>query len=207
METSLTFSGVTTLFGIMVVAALIPSISVLTVFSRSVASGFIHGVFTTLGIALGDILFILIAIFGLTVLVEAMGDLFELVKYLGGAYLIWLGTTLWRSKTGTMETEKVAESSLLSSFMAGLFITLGDQKAILFYLGIFPALFDLSELTYFDAGIIILLAIIAISTKLGFALMADRASQLFQNTSAIKKLNVAAGMVMIGVGVFVILRT
>jgi len=196
-----------TLFGVMLVGALIPSVSVLTVFTRSAALGFTHGVFTTLGIALGDILFISIAIFGLVALAEAMGSLFDFVKYLGGAYLIWLGIALWRSTSSAIETERVVESSLLSSFLAGLLITLGDQKAILFYLGLFPALFDLSAFNYVDTGIIMLLAIVAISTKLSYAFMADRASLLFKNPSAINKLNIAAGIIMIGVGIYVVFRT
>ena len=196
-----------TLFGVMLIGALIPSVSVLTVFTRSAALGFSHGVFTTLGIALGDILFISIAIFGLVALAEAMGSLFDFVKYLGGAYLIWLGIALWRSTSSAIETERVVESSLLSSFLAGLLITLGDQKAILFYLGLFPALFDLSAFNYVDTGIIMLLAIVAISTKLSYAFMADRASLLFKNTSAINKLNIAAGIIMLGVGIYVVFRT
>ncbi|HBE31773.1 MAG TPA: hypothetical protein DD990_10680, partial [Cyanobacteria bacterium UBA11368] len=51
-------------------------------------SGFIHGVFATIGIVLGDIIFIIIAIWGLSFLAETMGNLFVLIKYIGGAYLI-----------------------------------------------------------------------------------------------------------------------
>ena len=45
---------------------------------------------------LGDIVFILLAIFGLAVLAETLGDYFAFVKYLGGAYLIGFGVMLWR---------------------------------------------------------------------------------------------------------------
>ena len=51
------------------------------------------------------------------------------------------------------------------------------------------------------------MAIVAISTKLSYAFMADRASLLFKDTNAIKKLNISAGFVMIGVGIFIVLRT
>ena len=84
----MTFGSSVTLFGAMVVLALVPGVSVLAVTTRSAASGFIHGVFTTAGIVVGDIFFIILAIFGLSVLAGAMGSLFVLVNYLGGAYLI-----------------------------------------------------------------------------------------------------------------------
>lgn len=204
MQTSLTFNSTITLFSIMLVGALAPSVSVLTVSTRSAASGFIHGIFTTLGIALGDVIFILIAIFGLSFLAETMGDLFVLMKYLGGCYLIWLGITLWRSKSKPIETEKIADTSLFSSLLAGLFITLGDQKAILFYLGMFPALIDLSALSYVDTAIIILIAIIAISTKLGYAFMADKTRLLLQHTILIRRINIFAGTVMVGAGIYLL---
>ena len=185
----MTFGSSVTLFGAMVVLALVPSISVLAVTTRSAASGFIHGVSTTAGIVVGDVFFIILAIFGLSVLADTLGSLFVLVKYLGGTYLIWLGITLWRSRPKAVEEDGVTESSLLSSFLAGLFITLGDQKAILFYLVFFPAFVDLSTLSYLDAGIIILIAIIAVGgVKLAYAFMADRARLLFKRSDAIKRM-------------------
>jgi len=203
----MTFGSSVTLFGAMVVLALVPSISVLAVTTRSAASGFIHGVSTTAGIVVGDVFFIIVAIFGLSVLAEALGSLFILVKYLGGTYLIWLGITLWRSRPKAVEEGGVTESSLLSSFLAGLFITLGDQKAILFYLVFFPAFVDLSTLSYLDAGIIILIAIIAVGgVKLAYAFMADRARLLFKRSDAIKRINIAAGTIMIAVGMFLLAK-
>ena len=203
----MTFGSSVTLFGAMVVLALVPSISVLAVTTRSAASGFIHGVSTTAGIVVGDVFFIIVAIFGLSVLAEALGSLFILVKYLGGTYLIWLGITLWRSRPKAMEEGGVTESSLLSSFLAGLFITLGDQKAILFYLVFFPAFVNLSTLSYLDAGIIILIAIIAVGgVKLAYAFMADRTRLLFKCSDAIKRINIAAGSIMIAVGIFLLAK-
>ena len=203
----MTFGSSVTLFGAMVVLALVPSISVLAVTTRSAASGFVHGVSTTAGIVVGDVFFIILAIFGLSVLAEALGRLFVLVNYLGGTYLIWLGITLWRSRPKAVEEGGVTESSLLSSFLAGLFITLGDQKAILFYLVFFPAFVDLSALSYLDAGLIILIAIIAVGgVKLAYAFMADRARLLFKRSDAIKRINIAAGTIMIAVGMFLLAK-
>jgi threonine/homoserine/homoserine lactone efflux protein len=208
MQTSLTLHSSAALFSIMLIAALIPSISVLAVSARSVTAGFIHGVFTTMGIVVGDIIFILLAIFGLSFLAETMGSAFVLIKYLGGAYLIWLGLVLWRSEAKAMKVEGDIDSSLLSSFLTGLFITLGDQKAILFYFSFFPAFIDLSTISYFDTGLIITIATIAIvCAKLGYALMAIKARLIFKNTRFVKKINMAAGTVMIAAGVFLVAKT
>jgi threonine/homoserine/homoserine lactone efflux protein len=156
----------------------------------------------------GDIIFIILAIYGLSVLAEIMGSRFSLIKYLGGAYLIWLGINLWRSKPGTGEVVNNIEPSLLSSFLTGLFITLGDQKAILFYLGFFPAFLDLSSVSLADTSIIIVIATLAVgSAKLVYACMANRASLLLSSSSATKTINIVAGAVMVGVGVLLAVKT
>ena len=206
MQSNMTLSIIAALFGIMVVGAVIPSVSVLTVSATSAASGFIHGVFTTMGIVVGDILFILLAILGLSVLAETLGSMFVLVKYLGGAYLIWLGIELWRSKLNNVKADGAIETSLLASFLAGLFITLGDQKAILFYFGFFPVFLDLSAISYIDTSIIIVIAIVAVGgVKLAYAFLADRVSLLI-NSRVYKGINITAGSVLIAVGIFVLVK-
>jgi threonine/homoserine/homoserine lactone efflux protein len=203
MQSSIAINSVIALFTAMLVLAFVPGLSVLVVSARSAASGFIHGVFATLGIVTGDIVYIVLAIYGLTVMVDLMGNYFVLVKYLGGAYLIWLGVVLWRKKSENPIIEGNTEASLLSSYMTGLLVTLSDQKAILFYLGFFPAFVDLSTLTYVDTGIIILIAALAVgSAKLVYALMASRAGMLTNSSRARKGLDVAAASVMICVGFF-----
>jgi len=206
MQSSLTLSSIVALFCAMVVLAAIPSVSVLAVSTRAATFGFIHGVFTTIGIVVGDIVFIIIAIWGLLLLSQTMGSLFVVIKYLGGTYLILLGIGLFRSKGKSLETEEVIKSSLMSSFLTGLLITLGDQKATLFYLGFFPAFLDLSKISYGDTLIILAITTVSVGgVKLGYALMADKARSLL--SSNIKKgMNLAAGSVTIAVGIFILIK-
>ena len=188
--------------------AIIPSVSVLAVTARSAAFGFTHGVLTALGIVAADILFILIAVYGLALVAELMGAQFKLVQYLGGAYLIWLGISLWRAGTKARQSDEVKQSSHSSSFLTGFLITLGDQKAILFYLGFFPAFVDLSRMTPADTLIIIMIAIIGVGgAKLVYAYLADRARTVFENTRAVRGINILAACVMIAVGLSLLLKT
>jgi threonine/homoserine/homoserine lactone efflux protein len=178
----------------------------LAVSTRSATSGFIHGVFTTIGIVVGDIIFIIIAIWGLSLLAETMGSLFFLIKYLGGAYLILLAIGLYRSKSKDVETQEAVKSSLMSSFLTGLLITLGDPKATLFYLGFFPAFLDISKISFLDTIIIIAITIVSVGgVKLAYAVMADRARLLISSQTR-KSINTAAGCVMMAVGVFLITK-
>jgi len=207
MQSSMTLSTIVALFSAMIILAAIPSISVLTVSTKSATSGLIHGIFTTLGILVGDIIFIFIALRGLSFLMTIMGSLFSLVKYLGGAYLLLLGIGLCRSKLPDIETEMAVKSSLLSSFLTGLFITLADQKAILFYLGFFPAFLDLAQISDIDIILIIATTIVAVGgVKIGYAFMADRARLLLSHQTR-KRINIMAGCVMIAVGVLLLVKS
>ena len=205
METGLTISSMAALFAAMLVLAYLPSVSVLAVAARAAASGFSHGVAATLGIILGDILFILLAVFGLSAIAEHWDGAFVWLKYLGGAYLIWIGITLWRQTPQAVEAGEVAESSLWSSFVTGLLITLADQKAILFYLGFFPAFLDLTALSAWDIGVVMLIAIVSIAiAKLTYAYLAHKAGVLI-GASASRALMLLAGGIMVLVGVVVML--
>jgi len=191
----------------MIVLAMIPSISVLAVSARAAAFGFAHGLFTALGIVTADILFILVAVYGLVFIAELMGDQFTLVKYLGGAYLIWLGIAQWRAEAKTRNSGEIEQSSWGSSFLTGFLITLGDQKAILFYLGFFPAFIDLERITPVDTLLIVLIAIVGVGgAKLVYAWLADRASLILRDRRAIRGLNIVASCIMIAVGVALLLK-
>lgn len=201
----MTLVNVLALFGAMLVLAFMPSASVVTVAARSAASGFVHGVFTTMGIIAGDIVFILIAIYGLALLADVLGSYFVLVKYAGGAYLIWLGTVVLRSRPEAGQARRDTDASLLSSFFAGLLLTLGDQKVILFYLGFFPAFIDLATVSSMDMTIILTIVVVAVGgAKLSYAYLADRAGLLLQKSKVFKAVNRVAAGVMIAVGLFLI---
>ena len=192
----------------MIVLAVIPSVSVLAVSARAAAFGFTHGVFTALGIVAGDIVFILVAVYGLVFVADAMGEQFTLIKYIGGAYLIWLGISLWRADARARNSDEIRQSTWGSSFLAGLLITLGDQKAILFYLGFFPAFIDLPMMTPMDTLIIVLTAILGVGgAKLVYAYLADRASLMLKDSRALRGINMLAAAIMIAVGIALLLKT
>lgn len=196
------------LASVMMIGGLLPSISSLAVLSRTVTSGFTHGLFTSLGIVLGDIIFIIVAIYGLSVLAKTFEGLFELVVFVGGAYLIWLGTMHWQDDRTSLEFEKSEASSLYSSFFAGLLITLADQKAILFYLGFFPAIFDLSTITVIDTVTVIVITIVALGgAKLFYAYIGSRGNFLIHNIRAITLINKVAGGMLILIGSYIMLTT
>ncbi len=208
MESNLTIPNIAALFGAMVVLAAIPGPSVFAVVARALASGFTHGFVTVIGIVAGDFVFILLAIGGLSAIAETMGVLFDLMKYLGSAYLIWLGIGLWRSQPKNLKVEGIQEYSWWSNFLCGLLITLGDPKAIFFYISFFPAFVKLANISALDISIILTTTMMAVGgVKLVYAYMADKTRLLFKNSRAKKAMNMTAGSVMLGTGVFLLVKT
>jgi len=210
-QSNLTLGSTAALFAAMVVLAAIPSVSVLTVSTRAASFGLLHGVLTAAGIVAGDLLFIAIALWGLSFLSDLLGNLTFLIRYLGGAYLLWLGIKTVRARSTHLKSkispisQSDSSASRLSSFLTGLLITLADQKATLFYLGFFPAFLDLSQVSYVDAGVIMLVAIAAVGgVKIGYALLANWTSAILSPTLR-TRLNAIAGWGMMAVGIFLIL--
>jgi len=158
----------------------------------------------TMGIVCGDYVFIVLALLGLSAIAEMMGSAFVIIKYLSAAYLIYLGINLLKSKAKSVDIEEAKPSTLFSNFMAGLLITLGNPKAILFYIGLFPAFVDIGEVSVTDTGLIMLVATLAFgSVNICYALLAVRAKKVFRSPNASNIINKTAGSIMVTTGAIV----
>jgi threonine/homoserine/homoserine lactone efflux protein len=82
----------------MLVLAASPGPGVFATIARALASGFRPSLAVICGIVLDDIIFLLFAAFGLSMVARALGNMFLIVKICGGAYLIWLGVRIWLKK-------------------------------------------------------------------------------------------------------------
>lgn len=198
-----------TLFGIMIVLAAMPSTSVALVVTRSATLGVANGIAVAAGIVLGDLVFIMLAIFGLSVVAETMGGLFMTIKYLGATYLMWLGVSLFLRKS----TTKIAmnapnkKGTLIASFVAGFVLTLGDIKAILFYVSLLPTFIDLAKLRLADILVIVLVTISSVgSAKIVYALSAMKVASLARWLQIENGARKTAGGVMVGAGVYIIAK-
>ena len=197
-----------TLFGTMLLLAIVPGPGVFAIIARSFSSGFSRGVYMVIGMVLADYVFIILALFGLSALAEIMGTAFFIIKYISAAYLIWLGFKLLKTKATAVDIEATQESSLLSNLMAGLLVTLGNPKAILFYVGFFPAFVNIGDVSYYDVASIMLAATVAFgSVNIGYAFLAVKARKVFKSPNASNVINKTAGTVMVSMGALVAVRS
>ena len=193
----------------MLVLAASPGPGVFATVARALASGFRPALGVIAGIVAGDLIYLLFAIFGLSMVAQAMGELFVFIKIIGGAYLVWLGVRMWLSRSADNQiASKQQDSSGYGNFASGLLITLSNPKVILFYCGFLPTFLDLPTLSLMD----IVIVGIVVSTVLSFVLvtyafLASSARYAFAKPEAVKRLNRAAGFVMIATGVTIATKT
>ncbi len=200
---------IVTLFGIMVVLAVMPSTSVALVVTRSATLGVGNGIAVAAGIVLGDLVFILLAILGLSVVAETMGSLFLLIKFLGAIYLLWFGFSLLKTQSNTTITVNKSRSkgSLFASFLAGFFLTLGDVKAIVFYVSLLPVFIDLSTLQMTEILIVILVTVVSVGgVKVLYALSATRVATIARNLRFENVARKTAGGLMLVAGSYLMVK-
>ena len=193
----------------MLVLAASPGPGVFATIARALASGFRPSLAVICGIVLGDVIFLLFAAFGLSMVAQALGDMFFIVKICGGAYLIWLGIRIWIKKPVPVTGHKNRKiHSQWGNFATGLVITLSNPKVILFYCGFLPTFLDLSALTLTDLVVVVTIITIVLGCVLGtYAFLASRARRMFTNQQAVRRLNRAAGGVMVAAGVAIAIRS
>ena len=191
--------GIAAFSAAMFLLAVTPGPGVFVTVAKALASGWQKTVPVIAGIVAGDLLFLLAAIYGLAAVAETFGTLFVVIKYLGAAYLVWLGVRLWRTHP---QSVKVSASARYG-FLSALSITLGNPKVILFYLGFLPTFMDLNALKGTDVFAVAFAVTFILGTvMLSYAYAASRAREAFKSERAPRRMNRVAGSVMIGAGAF-----
>ncbi len=193
----------------MLVLAASPGPGVFATTARAMASGFRPALAVIWGIVLGDIIFLLFAAFGLSMVARVLGNLFFFVKICGGAYLVYLGVKIWLQKPELVQShQNSASRSKWGNFASGIIITLSNPKVILFYCGFLPTFLDLSALTIIDLALVVVIITAVLSGVLiTYAYLASRARRMFTNERAVTRLNRAAGGVMVAAGVAIAVRS
>lgn len=204
----MTFTSSLSLLLVMITLAAIPSSSVALVVVRSATLGVRNGIAAALGIVVGDLIFVALAITGLAVIAETMGTLFAVLRYAAAAYLIWFGFGLIRDSAQPEKPTVAHQAGGMSvSFAAGVALTLGDMKAILFYAALFPVFVDVSALTSFDIGVIGTITLIGVGgVKMGYAVAARAIASASLGFPYRRPVRVAAGTLMIGTGGYLLAK-
>ncbi len=171
--------------------------------ARAMSGGFGSAAPLAVGVALGDALWPLAAIFGLTWILSIYGDLLEAMKWVAMAMFVIMGVQLIRHAEAQLSTDsRLTRPGALAGFAAGVTVILANPKAILFYMGVLPGFFDLTRVTWVDVAAILAVSVtIPMMGNLVLALAIDRARVLLRSGRALARANRIAGVLLIAVGV------
>jgi len=186
--------------GLYAIAIAVPGPGVVAIVARALGSGFRATVPAAIGTAVGDLVWVSMSAFGLAVVAHAMGEFFLIVKLAGAAYLVYLGYKYWTAPVSEMET--IVPASASQGFFSQLSLTLGNPKAVAFFLSLLSAVVDLNRLNAFGflqlcAATIVLIPAIMLS----YAALASRVRGFLASRKARGRLNKGAAVVMVGAGI------
>tara|TARA_E500000318_G_scaffold4924_1_gene4991 strand:+ start:6954 stop:7586 length:633 start_codon:yes stop_codon:yes gene_type:complete len=203
-----------TLFFVLAGMAALPSSSVALVVARSAMSGVPHGLAVAAGVVAGDLIFMAMAILSMAALASQLGALFLLIKYAAGLYLVWFGVGLIRRQRGNISSGEHASApkngrgGLVTSFVAGLLLTLGDIKAIFFYASLLPTFVDLGALSGTDVALLSAVTVMSVGgVKVVYAVAASRLALAAQGFRYLKQAKMLAGAFFVAAGGYLLLKT
>lgn len=124
------------------VILLIPGPAVMYVVSRSIGHGRVAGLVSVMGIVVGTLFHVLAATLGLSALLASSALAFEVVKYLGAAYLVYLGIRTLRRKDAQAFEACTKERRLAHMFGQGVLVNVLNPKTALFFLAFLPQFVD-----------------------------------------------------------------
>lgn len=182
------------------IAAGSPGPSVAALVARVLSRGSRHAMPFAAAMWVGEALWLTLAAYGLAALAETLNWAFLAVKYLGVAYLAFLAWRMWFAPVpGDAESPAPQRGSGLRMFAAGLAVTLGNPKIMVFYVALLPSLVDLTGITPL-AWLELVATMLAVLTliDLGYMLLAARTRRLLRSPEATRLANRAGAAVMGG---------
>lgn len=174
--------------------------------ARTAAGGFKAAWPLPLGVAVGDAIWPLAAIFGLSTLVTIYADALNLVRYFGALIFVLMGIAILRAKHLSLTADKALTApGFLAGFLAGLFAVIGNPKAIFFYLGLLPAFFDFAVLTRLDVAIICVTSLaVPLAGNLLLVVFVDQIRRFLHTEKAVQRVNLFSGFVLIFMGLAIL---
>jgi threonine/homoserine/homoserine lactone efflux protein len=191
------------------VLLVIPGPTVLLVVSYALGQGWRTALPMAIGVAMGDFTAMTLSMLGLGALLAASATLFTVLKWVGAAYLVWLGIKLWRAGSALEAAPRTDAVSAARMLGHAWLVTALNPKSITFFVAFLPAFLDpdadfLTQMLVFETTFLVL----AFANAFTYALLASRARGFVANPCAIRVINRTGGGLLIGAGVATVsLRT
>ncbi len=184
--------------GALLVAAASPGPGIAAIVARVLGRGMNGAIAFTAGVALGDVVWLTIAILGLAVVAQTFQAVFLAIKYAGAAYLLYLAWKLWTAPVAAHDVAPdTSDVKRVRLFLAGLAVTLGNPKVMVFYLALLPNIIDLTTVTIWGWLELSLVVLAVLTLVFGsYVVLAARTRRLFTSPRAMRLVNRGTGVVM-----------
>jgi len=184
------------------VVVFIPGPTILLVISYALGQGRKVALPVATGVALGDFTAMTLSMLGLGALLATSALLFTALKWVGAAYLIWLGIRLWRAGGQAQFGEAAAPGSTRRLITHAWIVTALNPKSITFFVAFLPQFLDpradfATQMVIFETTFLV----IAAANAFGYALVASRLRGAIGRPSIVKAINRIGGSLLIGAGV------
>ncbi|MEP3056130.1 LysE family translocator [Ascidiaceihabitans sp.] len=191
--------------GALVILFLTPGPVLLALIARGLSGGFHAAWPLAFGVAVGDIIWPLIAVLGIAWILSVFDSFMLILRWVACGVFLIMGYALIRHAGASISTNsKLTRPGMWSGFLAGVVTILGNPKAVLFYMGVLPGFFDLRTVTWVDVVVII-----AVSVAVPFAgnvLMAAFVGHMrgfITRPETLKTINLTSGLALIFVGLII----
>lgn len=182
---------------------LMPGPTVLLVVGYAVSSGVRPALASMIGVALGDVTAMAVSFIGLGAVLATSAELFVAMKWVGAAYLIYLGVRLWRAPAVPPDRDSaVARLPVLGMVGKAFAVTVLNPKGILFFAAFMPQFMDprvpaLPQMLLLGGTFVL----IALSVLTVYVLMSGRVRRVVSSPSALRLFNRIGAGALIGAGV------
>ncbi|KVH64396.1 lysine transporter LysE [Burkholderia sp. MSMB1072] len=156
---------------------------------------------------LGEALWLTLAVAGLSAFVHTFATGLTVLKLLGVAYLLFLAWKMWTAPTSAGTDELPTGQSPWRMFVAGMLVTLGNPKIMLFYLALLPTIVDLTHVGVVAwAELVGTMFAILVLADCFWSLLASRARALLTSARAKRIANRTSATAMAGAAVAIVTR-
>ena len=173
--------------------------------ARAVSGGFHAAWPLAVGVAIGDAVWPILAILGVSWVVNEIAGIMIILHYVAAAVFLTMGAVLMLKADVALSGDKrLTRPGMWAGFIAGVLVILGNPKAILFYMGVLPGFFDLTEVGAWDVLAIVVVSILTpLLGNLAVAGFVNHARDLLQTPEAVRRINRISGGLLIAVGIVI----
>lgn len=194
--------------GALLVAAGSPGPSIAALVARVISKGFRDVLPFLAAMWIGEAIWLSLAVFGLAVVAQSFHYAFVVVKWAGVAYLVYLAWKMWTAPVEAGENEMPREDSPWRLFAAGMAVTLGNPKIMMFYLALLPTIIDLASVTVVGwLELTVTMAAVLIAIDFGWVFAAAQARRLLRSKRAMRIANRVSAGTMAGAAVAIAARS